>query len=105
MKKIITMAVAGLFALALLSSAGSAATCGAKFMKDPCSLDGYSIVNTERFIRGRHNWIHDIHHSSDAKKVVHRKRAVHKRRVHRKRLQPTRQYKYVKRCRRLKVRL
>ena len=105
MKKIITMSVVGLFMLALLSTTGNAATCSTKFMKDPCPLDGYSIVNTERFIRGRHNWMHDIHHFWDAKKTVHRKRVVRKRRTYRKRVHHKRRYRYVKRCRRVKVRL
>ncbi len=104
MKKI-TIIVASLFALAFFSTSTSAATCGAKFMKDPCPVDGYSIVNTERFVRGRHNRMHDIHYFNDLKKATHTKRAVYGKRVHRKKVHPKRRYKYVKRCRTVKVRL
>ena len=78
----------------------AAPTCGAEYMKDPCSVDGYSIVNTERFVRGRHNTMHDIHHFSDLRKIKHRKRTTYRKRVHRKK-----RYKYIKRCRTVKVRL
>lgn len=98
------MVIAGLFALAFFSTATSAATCGAKFMKDPCSVDGYSIVNTERFVRGRHNWMHDIHDFGEAKKPTRKKR-VHSKRVYRKKIHVKKRYKFVKRCRTVKVRL
>ncbi len=98
MKKVL-VALAVFFSLAAFGATASAATCGAKFMKDPCPVDGYSVVNTERFVRGRHNWMHDIHHFGEKKRVVRRKRTIRKKRVQRKR-----HYKYVRRCRTVKVR-
>ena len=98
------MVIAGLFALAFFSTTTSAATCGAKFMKDPCSVDGYSIVNTERFVRGRHNWMHDIHHFGKVKKSTRKKR-VRSKRIYRKKVHVKKRYKFVKRCRTVKVRL
>ena len=88
-----------LFSLVMLSRTANAATCGAKFMKDPCPVDGYSIVNTERFVRGRHNWMHDVHYFGEKRGVMRIKRVVRKKRAH-----PKRAYRYLKRCRIVKVR-
>lgn len=98
MKKILVATVT-LFSLVMLSTAADAATCGAKFMKDPCPVDGYSIVNTERFVRGRHNWMHDVHHFGENRSSTRVKRVVRKKRV-----RPQRAYRYVRRCRIVKVR-
>lgn len=91
MKKNIVIAGV-LFSMGILSSAASAG-CDTEYMNDPCSVDGYSIVQTERHVQGKHNWVHDIHYFSVGKRVTkQRKRRVMKRRV-----------RYVKRCRLVKV--
>jgi len=94
MKNIVMIAVMVLSMVAL-SVTASAEKCGTKYMKDPCAVDGYGIVQTERFVRGRHNWMHDIHHFGSSKRVMKKR----KRRIHQKR-----RYKYIKRCRLVKVR-
>jgi len=113
MKKI-TIAIAGLFALTFFATATNAATCGAKFMKDPCPIDGYSIVDTERFVRGSHNRMYDIHHFGEVKKQTHRKRfrskktyrkRAHHRKVYHRKTRLKKRYKFVRRCRTVKVRL
>ncbi len=98
MKKIL-VAIVTLFSLLMLSTVADAATCGAKFMKDPCPVDGYSIVNTEKFVRGRHNWMHDVHHFGEHRGTTRVKRIVRKKRVH-----SQRAYRYVRHCRIVKVR-
>jgi len=46
-------------AAGLLFAAGSAslqaADCNRDFMKDPCAKDSYSVVETERYVKGPHN--------------------------------------------------
>ncbi len=66
--------------------------CNAKYMQDPCTLDGYAMVETEEFIRGTHNHMHDIHYYA-IKKVSKKRRRVARR-----------AYKVVKKCRYVKVR-
>jgi hypothetical protein len=97
MKKI-TIIVTMLLSMGLFSSTASAG-CGMEYMSDPCSVDGYGIVQTERYVRGKHNWMHDIHYFGANKRVV-KKRVLKKR----KRRAAKRRYKYVKRCRLVKVR-
>jgi hypothetical protein len=97
MKKI-TIIVTMLLSMGLFSSTASAG-CGTEYMSDPCSVDGYGIVQTERYVRGKHNWMHDIHYFGANKRVV-KKRVLKKR----KRSVVKRRYRYVKRCRLVKVR-
>jgi hypothetical protein len=52
---------AGLLAL-VFGSADAAVDCGREYMKDPCTKDGYSVVETERFIRGPHNCMAIAHY-------------------------------------------
>jgi len=92
MKKM-AIIVAMLLSMGLFSTTASAG-CGTEYMSDPCSVDGYGIVQTERYVRGKHNWMHDIHYFATSKRVLKkRKRSVVKRR-----------YRYVKKCRLVKVR-
>ncbi len=92
MKKM-AIIVAMLLSMGLFSTTASAG-CGTEYMSDPCSVDGYGIVQTERYVRGKHNWMHDIHYFGTSKRVLKkRKRSVVKRR-----------YRYVKKCRLVKVR-
>ena len=85
--------------MVILSQAATANRCATGYMNDPCSVDGYGIVQTERYTYSRHNHMVDIHHFSLAKPVVKKgKRIVYKKRTHRKRL-----YKTIKRCRLVRV--
>lgn len=100
MKKTTLFVVSFLMLTFFSVTVSAATTCGAAYMKDPCPVDGYSIMNIERFVRGRHNDMYDIHHFSDLRKTKHRKRAIY-----RKRVQHKKRYRYIKRCRTVKVRL
>jgi hypothetical protein len=56
---------AGIAAVAgwiLLGSATWAADCGRGYMKDPCARDSYSVVETEKFVRGPHNCMAIAHY-------------------------------------------
>jgi len=83
----------------LWSSALSAKSCESSFMHDPCSVDGYSIVDTERFVKGKHNWMHDIHHFGEQTND----RVRRKKRTKRKILYTKKRYRYVRKCRLVKV--
>jgi hypothetical protein len=61
MKKMKIMAATGL-ALLAFGSANAAVDCSRDYMKDPCARDGYSVVETERFIRGPHNCMAIAHY-------------------------------------------
>ena len=53
----------GLVALALtVGSLHAAADCSHGFMKDPCAENGYSVVESERFVRGPHNCMAIAHY-------------------------------------------
>jgi hypothetical protein len=50
---------------ALLLVAGSAAAavdCERGYMKDPCAKDGYSVVESEPYVRGPHNCMAIAHY-------------------------------------------
>jgi len=32
-------------------------SCQSEYMHDPCPLGSYSVVETEKYVRGRHNWM------------------------------------------------
>ena len=96
MKKVTRIVLMALLAT-LWSGTLSAKGCESNFMHDPCPVDGYSIVDTEKFVRGRHNWMHDIHHFGEKKR--------YKKRVKRRKINYTKKrYKYVRKCRLVKVR-
>jgi hypothetical protein len=61
MKMMRIMAAAGLMFLTL-GSADAAVDCSRDFMKDPCARDSYSIVETERYVRGPHNCMAIAHY-------------------------------------------
>ena len=44
-----------------LSSAVNAGICSSEYMTDPCPVDGYSIVEIEEVVKGRHNQMDSIH--------------------------------------------
>jgi len=90
MKKMISMIVR-MLSIGVLSTTAYAATCDVKFMEDPCPVDGYSIVNTEKFVRSHHNWMHDIHHFDDISSRVKNSTYIKKR------------YTYTKKCRLVRV--
>jgi hypothetical protein len=66
--------------------------CQAKFMQDPCSVDGYAMVEIEEFVAGGHNQMYDIHHYAPRKVTKKHRRVARK------------GYKVVKKCRYVKVR-
>ncbi|NKQ39999.1 MAG: hypothetical protein HF962_00295 [Sulfurovum sp.] len=102
MKKTIIVVLISVASLMLLSSTATAAWCSAKYLHDPCAIDGFDIVQTEKFVRGKHNWMHDVHNLGNSNKVSKKKKRVIKKRVKRKK---SKRYKYVKRCRVSKVRI
>ncbi len=53
-----------LFSFLLMGTTASAG-CKAKYMADPCSIDGYAIVETEKSLPEKHHWMHDIHYFSE----------------------------------------
>jgi hypothetical protein len=84
--------VAVLFASVTYASVDLAPECQAKFMQDPCSVDGYAMVEIEEFVAGGHNQMYDIHHHASRKVSKKRRRVARK------------GYKVVKKCRYVKVR-
>ncbi|WP_456434018.1 hypothetical protein [Nitratifractor sp.] len=63
MKRSISAAmIAGILTLLTGSASASAISCNRHFMKDRCAHDGYSIVETERFVRGPHNCMAIAHY-------------------------------------------
>lgn len=58
MKKILSFVI---FSFILVSTANSggykSVVCTKGFYEDPCPLDSYSIVETEKVFRSRHNWM------------------------------------------------
>lgn len=91
MKKSI-MVIVAMFASMAFGSVKLAPECNAKYMQDPCAVDGYAMVEVEEFVRGTHNQMYDIHHYS-LKNVTKKRRRVARR-----------GYKVVKKCRYVKVR-
>ena len=61
MKTLKIAMAAGLTALAF-GTANAATDCSRSFMKDPCARDGYSVVESERFVRGPHNCMAIAHY-------------------------------------------
>jgi len=61
MKSMKMMMGAGL-ALLTFGSLHAAADCGLGFMKDPCAREGYSVVESERFVPGPHNCMAIAHY-------------------------------------------
>jgi hypothetical protein len=61
MKNIKMIAAAGLMLLTF-GSVNAAVDCSRDYMKDPCAKDSYSIVETERYIRGPHNCMAIAHY-------------------------------------------
>jgi len=51
-----------LIALEMANASSSNRGCGLSFMYDPCAVDSYSIVETEKFVRGPHNCIAVAHY-------------------------------------------
>jgi hypothetical protein len=52
-------------AAVLAATAGSfalAADCDREYMKDPCAQDSYSVVETERHVKGPHNCMACAHY-------------------------------------------
>jgi len=79
--------------LSLLLSVTASAGCKATYMEDPCSIEGYGIVETEKFIPGKHNWMHDVHYFGEDEATLKK----------RKKSRRVRRYTLVKRCRFVKV--
>jgi len=77
------------FAVVFTAVTASADTCSSAFMHDPCALDGYSIVDTETFVKGTHNTMHILHDFGKSQRATKRHR---------------RRYAYVRKCRLVKVR-
>ena len=97
--KRIWVLVSIVFFMVAFSETATASRCATGYMNDPCSVDGYGIVQTERYAHSRHNHMVDIHRFTLAQPAVKKgKRVVYKKRTHRKRL-----YKTVKRCRLVRV--
>ncbi len=46
----------------LVSVANAGSKCGYGFMKDPCSHDRYSVVETEPFVKVPHNCMANAHY-------------------------------------------
>jgi len=76
--------------VALWTTAALADTCQSQYMKDPCSVDGYSMVEVEEFVPYGHNQMHILHHFNDT--VATKKKA-----------RKTKKYRYIKKCRYIKV--
>ena len=72
----------------LLTSSISAGKCQSGYMNDPCTVDGYSVVEIEKSPRGRggHNHIYAVHDFDSIKSAIPERKTKTKRR-------------YVKRCR------
>ncbi|WP_292654412.1 hypothetical protein [Nitratifractor sp.] len=80
-KRMYGWGMAGL--LLAMGSTAVAADCSRNFMKDPCARNGYSVVETERFVKGPHNCMACVHffpgeepdgycrHESHGKNTVH----------------------------------
>jgi hypothetical protein len=49
-------------AVLLMGSSVNAADCARGYMKDPCAKDGYSVVESEPFVRGPHNCMAIAHY-------------------------------------------
>jgi len=69
MKSSIVFIVAMVFALGL-----NAGNCKSQYMNDPCPVDGYSIVEIEKFVKGPHNQMHSVHNFQDKKRCQKPKR-------------------------------
>ncbi len=54
MKSFIKIMGAGAMLLAF-GTLHAAVNCNQDFMKDPCAKDAYSVVESERYVRGPHN--------------------------------------------------
>jgi len=67
------------FVAIVSSMAALGSTCDDSQMKDPCPIDGYSIVNIEKATEVSHNQMHDIHHLHDFEKTKRHKRHTYKR--------------------------
>ncbi len=91
-----------LLVLVLFGSAASAAWCNPRYMSDPCPIEGYDMVQTEKFTKGRHNWMNDIHYFGEKKRVV--KKSKKRVKKYKKRKVSKKRYKYIKKCRLVKVR-
>ncbi|ADV45724.1 hypothetical protein [Nitratifractor salsuginis] len=48
--------------LLALGALANAADCRQGFMHDPCAHDGYSVVETEAFVKGPHNCMGVAHY-------------------------------------------
>ncbi len=53
--------IAGLL-LTMGGLANAAEDCSRSYMKDPCARDGYSVVESERFVKGPHNCMACAHY-------------------------------------------
>jgi len=42
--------------------ASAAADCSRDYMQDPCARDSYSVVESERFVKGPHNCMACVHY-------------------------------------------
>jgi len=51
-----------IIALGAMANASSKKRCSLNFMYDPCAADSYSVVDTERFVRGHHNCMAIAHY-------------------------------------------
>lgn len=85
--------------LLLFTSTTIASGCDTAYMKDSCAVDGYEIVEIERFVKGIHNQMNDVHFfntekSHSRKKTKKKKKRYSKTKKH---------YKYIKKCRLVKV--
>ena len=45
-----------------MGSLANAADCSRGYMHDPCARDGYSVVESERFVKGPHNCMACAHY-------------------------------------------
>jgi len=66
MKKSLVIAIMG-FSM-MITSATATAGCKAEYMNDPCEIDGYGIMEIERFEKGRHNHMEVLHHGFRSQK-------------------------------------
>ena len=55
------LGIAGLL-LSMGGLANAAEDCSRSYMKDPCARDGYSVVESERFVKGPHNCMACVHY-------------------------------------------
>lgn len=69
MKNIVVLIV-----LVLFSSSANAKDCRSGYEYDPCPVDGYSVVEVERFVKGVHNQMYCVHHFNDEKRTYRVKR-------------------------------